>query len=110
MIVESKKGKTRSVKRHWEIVKDNLQKAGWNCGCISSTDHDRRQFWVVAAERSGAGRFIVRSDEVLTAFLELESAIRQVNGLRLSVKHQKEAVTKDDERVSFQPNGSCDSH
>ncbi len=31
---------------------------------------------VVAAERSDAGRFIVRADEKLTAFVELESAIR----------------------------------
>ena len=32
--------------------------------------------WVVAAEREDAGRFIVHADEKLTAFLELESAIR----------------------------------
>jgi len=44
-------------------------------GFISSTDHQGRQFWVVAAERSDAGRFIVLSDEKLTALLELESAI-----------------------------------
>ena len=37
-----------------------------------NTDHKRRQFWVVAAEREDAGRFIVRADEKLTAFLELE--------------------------------------
>ena len=33
------------------------------------------QFWVVAAERSDAGRFIVHADQELPAFLELESAI-----------------------------------
>jgi hypothetical protein len=33
------------------------------------------QFWVAVAERDGAGRFIARADERLTAFLELESAI-----------------------------------
>ena len=54
-----------------------LQKAGWNCGCISSTDHEGRQFWVVAADREDGGRFIVRADEKLMAFLELESAINQ---------------------------------
>ena len=31
-----------------------------------------RPIWVVAAERSDAGRFIVRADGVLTAFLELD--------------------------------------
>jgi hypothetical protein len=30
----------------------------------------------VAAERSDAGRFIVRADQELPAFLELESAIK----------------------------------
>jgi N-acetyl-anhydromuramyl-L-alanine amidase AmpD len=35
----------------------------------------RRQIWVVTAERSDAGRFIVRADEKLTAFVELESTI-----------------------------------
>ena len=59
-----------------KIIIDNLTKAGWRCGCISSTDHEGRQFWVVAAEREDAGRFIVHADEKLTAFLELEAAIR----------------------------------
>jgi hypothetical protein len=62
--------------KYWEIIADNLRNAGWNCGCISSTDHEGRQFWVVAAERENAGRFIVRAGDALTALLELESAIR----------------------------------
>jgi hypothetical protein len=49
-----------------EIIADKLKKAGWRCGCISSTDHEGRQFWVAAAERQDAGRFIVRADEKLT--------------------------------------------
>ena len=57
---------------------DNLTQAGWNCGSISSTDHKGRQFWVVAAEREDAGRFIVHSDEVRTAFMELQVAIHRV--------------------------------
>jgi hypothetical protein len=60
--------------KYWEIIADNLKKAGWRCGCISSTDDKGRQFWVVAAEREDGGRFIVRADEKLTAFLELEIA------------------------------------
>jgi hypothetical protein len=63
------------VKRYWETVRDNLRKAGWNCGCISSTDQEGRQFWVAAAEREGAGRFVVRADDMLTAFLELHAII-----------------------------------
>jgi hypothetical protein len=63
--------------KYWETIADNLKKAGWNCGCISSTDHMGRQFWVAAAERAGVGRFIVQSDEKLTAFLELEAGARE---------------------------------
>jgi hypothetical protein len=62
--------------KDWEIIADNLSKADWNCGCISSTDYHGRQFWVAAAEREDAGCFIVRAVERLTAFVELESAIR----------------------------------
>jgi hypothetical protein len=39
-------------------------------------DGKGRPIWVVAAERSDAGRFIVHADQELPAFLELESAIR----------------------------------
>jgi hypothetical protein len=63
--------------KNWEIIADNLKKASWSCGCISSTDDQGRQFWVVAAERKDAGRFIVRADQMLTAFLELQAAIRR---------------------------------
>jgi hypothetical protein len=61
--------------KYWEII--NLHKAGWRCGCISSTDHEGRQFWVVAAECEDAGRFSVRADGKLTAFLELELVTRE---------------------------------
>jgi hypothetical protein len=62
--------------KYWEIIIENLRNAGWNCGCISSTDRNGRQFWVVAAEREDAGRFVVHADQELPAFLELESAIQ----------------------------------
>jgi len=34
-------------------------------------------FWVAAAEREDAGRFIVRAHDMPTAFLELHAAIRR---------------------------------
>jgi hypothetical protein len=63
--------------KYWEIIPDNLKKAGWNCGCISSTDLEGRQFWVAAAAREDAGRFIVHADEMLIAYLELQAAIHR---------------------------------
>jgi len=43
--------------KNWESIGDNLKKADWSSACISSTDHNGRQFWVVAAAREDAGRF-----------------------------------------------------
>ena len=51
--------------KYWQMIADNLSKSGWNCDCISSTDHEGRQFWVAAAEHEDAGRFIVRADQDL---------------------------------------------
>jgi hypothetical protein len=65
------------VKRCWRTVQDNLQKAGWNCCCVSSIDDKGRQIWVAAAERKDAGRFIVHADQMLTALKELESVTRE---------------------------------
>ena len=61
--------------KYWEILADNLSKAGWSWGCVSAVDSRRRTIFVADAHRDGQ-RFIVRADEKLTAFLELESAIR----------------------------------
>jgi hypothetical protein len=63
--------------KYWKTIADNISKAGWRCGCISSTDHEGRQFCVAAAEREDAGRFIVRADEMLSAFIELEVVTRE---------------------------------
>jgi len=43
---------------------------------MTTTDGKGRSIWVVAAERSDAGRFIVHTDQELPAFLELEPAIQ----------------------------------
>jgi hypothetical protein len=58
----------------WEIIADNLHKAGWSLGWVSALDLEGRTIWIVDAHGYGK-RFIVRADEMLTAFLELETAI-----------------------------------
>jgi hypothetical protein len=45
-------------------------------GWVSALDIDGRTIWIVDAHRDGR-RFIVHADELLTAFLELETAIHQ---------------------------------
>jgi hypothetical protein len=62
--------------RYWEIIADNLSKAGWSWGCLSAVDRDGRTIWIADAHRDNGKRFIVRADEKVTAFIELESAVR----------------------------------
>jgi hypothetical protein len=69
------KGQNPPVK-YWELVADNLSKAGWSWGCVSAIDSSGRTIWIADAHRDDGKRFVVRSDEKLTAFLELELVIR----------------------------------
>jgi hypothetical protein len=60
--------------KYWEIIADNLHKAGWSLGWVSALDLEGRTMWIVDAHGYGK-RFIVRADEMLSAFLELQRAI-----------------------------------
>ena len=60
--------------KDWEIIADNLSKAGFSLGWVSALDLHGRTIWIVDAHRDGK-RFIVRADEKLSAFVELERAI-----------------------------------
>src|ERR1043166_8162825 len=60
--------------KYWEIIADNLSKAGWSLGWVSAIDSRGRTIWIVDAHRDDGKRFVVHADEKLTAFLELESA------------------------------------
>jgi hypothetical protein len=61
--------------KYWEIIADNLSKAGWSWGCVSAVDSRGRTIFVADAHRCDGKRFVVRADEKLTAFMELGSAI-----------------------------------
>jgi hypothetical protein len=41
-------------------------------GCVSAIDREGRSIWITDAHRDDGKRFVVRADEKLTAFLELE--------------------------------------
>ncbi len=58
--------------KYWELVSDKLSKAGWSLGWVSAVDSEGRTVWIVDAHRDNGKRFVVRSDELLSAFLELE--------------------------------------
>ena len=63
--------------KDWEIIAENLSKAGWSWGWVSAIDSQGQTIWIVDAHPDDSQRFIVRADEKLTAFVELERAIRQ---------------------------------
>jgi len=63
-----------------QIIADDLSKAGFSWGCSSETDSTGRVIFTADAYSRDGRRFTVLSDEKLTAFVELQAAIRQVMG------------------------------
>jgi hypothetical protein len=62
--------------KYREIIANHLSKAGWSWGCVATMDARGRTIWIADAHRGDGKRFVVHADEKLTAFLELEEAIR----------------------------------
>jgi len=60
--------------KYWEIIADNLSKAGWSWAA-SAIDPQGQTIWIADAHHDGK-RYVVRAAEKLTAFLEVESPIR----------------------------------
>jgi len=58
--------------KYWELIADKLSKAGWSWAFVSAIDSNGQTIWIVDAHRDDGKRFVVRSDEKLEAFLELE--------------------------------------
>jgi hypothetical protein len=75
--VENKNGRIRHVKRYWEMIADRLSKAGWSWGCVATVDSSGRTIRIADAHRDNGNRFVARSDEKLTAFLEVERVTRE---------------------------------
>jgi hypothetical protein len=59
--------------KYWEIIADNLSKAGWSWGWVAAVDSQGRTILVADAHRGDRKRYVMRADEKLTTFLELES-------------------------------------
>ena len=61
--------------KDWQIIADDLSKAGWSWGCVSVLDREGRIIRIADAHRDDGKRYVVHADEILTAFLELERAV-----------------------------------
>ena len=46
------------MKRYWEIIADNLSKAGWTWGCVATVDAQGRTIWIADAHRDDGQRFV----------------------------------------------------
>ena len=58
--------------KQWEIIADNLSKAGWSLGWVSAIDSQGQTISIVDAH-CGGKRFVVHADEKLTALMEVGS-------------------------------------
>jgi hypothetical protein len=65
------KSLTLTLGQKWSVVGFE-NKAGWSWGCVATIDSNGRTIFVADAHRDDGKRFVVRSDEMLSAFLELE--------------------------------------
>jgi hypothetical protein len=74
---------------YWEIIADNLSKGGWSWGYVSAVDSQGRAIWITDAHRGDGKRFVVRADEKLTAFLELEAVVSIAAPIWAAGMHRK---------------------
>jgi hypothetical protein len=72
---ESKRGRIRRM-TYWETIAENLTKAGFSWGCSSETDSSGRVLYTADAYSRDGRRFIVLSEDRLSAFMELERGNR----------------------------------
>ena len=62
--------------KYWETIADQIRKQGWSLGYASHSDITGGIVFTVDAHRDDGKRFIVKADELLTAFVELESVTK----------------------------------
>jgi hypothetical protein len=62
--------------KYWESIADRLSAAGWTWGYCSTVTHNGWR-WLVDAYRTddGGRRYLVESDDLLSAFLHLEATL-----------------------------------
>jgi len=60
--------------KYWEIVADKVSASGWSWGYCSAVTRDGWR-WIVDAYKGDGKRYIVHSDDLLSAFLEVEAML-----------------------------------
>ena len=65
--------------KYWELIADNLSKAGWSWGCVSALDLQGRTIWIVDAHRGDGKPFMVQAQELLRAVSKF-SKVKSLDG------------------------------
>ena len=65
--------------KYWEIVADRLGKSGWSWGVVAVIGAKGQRIFVVDAHRNDGKRYVIRADDKLSAFLEIETVIRETD-------------------------------
>jgi len=63
--------------KYWKLIADKLSAVGWSRGYCSAVTRGGWR-WIVDAHRDDGRRYIVHSDELLSAFLKLEATLLPV--------------------------------
>jgi hypothetical protein len=58
--------------KYWEIIADKLARRGWSWGLGTIATADGAICFVGDAQRNDGKKFIVRGDDLLSVFVELE--------------------------------------
>ena len=90
--------------KYWEIIADNLSKAGWSWGCVSTVDSQRKTIGIADAHRDDGKRYVVREDEKLSAFLELEIRPHRWGWRVFEAPSVEPVFPKKDHAIDYAPN------
>jgi hypothetical protein len=58
--------------KYWEIIADNLATRGWSWGLGTIGRTDGARFFIADAHRNDGKKFVVRGEDLLAVFVELE--------------------------------------
>ena len=80
--------------KFWEVIADNLSKAGWSWGCVSAIDLEARTIWIADAHRDDGKRFVVHADEKLNSRFALVGSLTCTANLQTISPHRGETYEK----------------
>ena len=63
--------------KYWEIIADNLSKAGFSWGCVSAIHSSGRTIWIVDAHRDEGPLYACTTIDTLPVHVEFTVAVTQ---------------------------------